>query len=112
MISLSVVLSWPADAIRPRSLITHPDACAETRARVVVMHTVHAAGAYTHCVGEWAGANVSGRTISVQAGWVFVLLNGCGSDRVLHATHSLAQVSCADPCRLSGVPTDGCSEHL
>lgn len=28
---LSVVLSWPADAIQPRSLITHPDACAEPR---------------------------------------------------------------------------------
>lgn len=36
----------------------------------------------------------------------------CGSDRVLHATRSLAQVSCAEPCRLSGVPTDGCSERL
>lgn len=102
---LAVVLSRPADAIQPRSLITHPDTETHT-------HVGDAYSTLCRCTHTRGGGRKCFVQDDIDAVTLYFYSSNCGSDRVLHATRSLAQVSCAEPCRLSGVPTDGCSERL
>lgn len=90
--------------LAPRSLITHPDTETHT-------HVGDAYSTLCRCTHTRGGG---GGFVQHDIGAVMMYFYSfnCGSDGVLHATRSLAQVSCAEPCRLSGVPTDGCSERL
>lgn len=119
------MLSWPADAIQPRSLITHPDACSETHTHT---HT-RVGDAYStlcRCIhtSAWGVGGGGGREVKRSKRFTQDIIDAgrmhSGSVKRPRLrshpacdTHSLAQKCRAQtPAGAPERPTDGCSEHL